>query len=575
MLSQVPQSMQAQLFQHMRSVAEYEQGDGLVQLAIADCYEVGMGVEQNAKEAFQWLLKAALVCKITGRRVMLMRQVMWRHLGATVFVGDLEEDLERKILVECITYMDLPQGLDEEEDDTQRRRGRSKLFNLLSTSDAISMETLRRGFWCSSRFPIGGFGVDALAGESVESGCVSTRQIPPPGLELVANLESIKTLGESQTSTLSTLTRFEIFSLAHVAIYYQSFTALSHIIRFQPTIIEQRDSYDRNLLQHALLRSDRAAVSILTKLGGDIVSLYEHQFIRDICTYTDEINLAYLAELVAFLAQQHDSLLHNPRFDLNRAVVLASYLPTTSVEYNKAWPPLYHAIAARNIRMVDTLLSMEFTPPLPLEAHVVGGFTAVWLAVIISCPLITGAVVVAGADAEHIVRVGDCAMKPLHYVCAEGDNENEVVQQGDTICQAADEYADRVAVAASRFNGRDKQVRLDASERETVRNELCTVLVRYGKANINSRDSHGLTPLMWCCKRGFLSTAKHMVGVCEKIANEAKPTGRGKTSPNLMDFTRVDNHGRTALDHAELAGNSEMSDWCLEIGFKSLLVGAT
>jgi hypothetical protein len=522
--------MRAELFRHILSEAEDENCDAVLKAFVSDWYNIGFGIEKNPDKGYLWAVKAALApCRTPAVKFGLTVEVMrMRKAGA----GSLEEAVESEMLIECISYLNIladAGGKKEEE--------KANFVEMLGNSSVMSLETLRREFQHSSSFPR-----STLLLTSLESSQKT----------LLESLESVESLTPSQSSALSELKPTDLFSLALAAIRSQSFTALTHLTQFQPSLLRERDAIGFTLLQHAFEAADLFATGVLSRLGANTDLLLEPQFVREICAWGSEVMVSYIAQIRHRAAHLNVGV----AYDLRAAFEDSHTLINTDapIQPGSAVPALHGAIQTNNVRTVLALLVLDFGMPLDLEARIMGALTPLWMAVVMHTPLSAAALIAAGADVQAPVQGYGYALRPLHYLCAAGDEGNELVQLLDNFRATAEESSP----LETSFG------RLEGAQAETVRNELCSLLLLYGMANVNAPDSEGLTPLMWCCKRGLLSTARHLVRVSEEMAK----MGAGEESEGsskVVNFMYIDIHGQSAFDHAASAGHVDMSTWCLEM----------
>ena len=524
--------MRAELFRHIKSEAENSNSDAVLQAFVSDWYSIGFGVEKNPHEAYAWSLKAAQAPARTpaakfGLTVEVLRA---REAG----MGTLDNIVERRMLVECLSYLALL--LNGNSEGSQLQQERERMFKeMIGSPDAISLETLRREFVHSRSFP---------------RSSAPTEQPTSEQASLLETLELAEHLSSSHSQTLSELTDADLLALATTAISAHSSTALTHLVHFKPSLLQERNSNGLNLLQYAIDISDFFTAAVLSRIGADISSLFAHSFVRSICAWSSESSLAYLAQIAYRTASSVET---NSAYDLRAAISSTTPVGPAPSTPGGAVPALHGAIQANNIRNVTTLLALQIDPPLDLETEMMGILTPLWMAAIMHAPLCVAALLAAGADAQAPIAGYGYAMRPLHYLCATGEEENDLIKVLDQLRETTEQSA---PVETS-------YGRLDTVCKDVVRNEICSLMVHFGRVDVNAPDSNGMTPLMWCCKRGYLNTGKCLKKACEDRAEVFKRDAGSNLG--LVDFTMIDNKGDSVLDYAESSGCSDVVNWCRDM----------
>jgi hypothetical protein len=121
-----------------------ENCDAVLKAFVSDWYNIRSGTEKNHNKGYLWALKAAMApCRTpTAKFSVTVEALSAKEVGS----GDIDEGIERDVLAECLSYVG-------QQGEAAQRQREEKFVEMISNSDVLSSETLRREFWHSGTFP--------------------------------------------------------------------------------------------------------------------------------------------------------------------------------------------------------------------------------------------------------------------------------------------------------------------------------------------------------------------------------------------------------------------------------------
>jgi hypothetical protein len=512
----VPESMQAELYKHIRIEASKGDASRVLKFLIADWSLVGFGTEKNDQEAFTWMIEAAKLPARPRDKMSLCAGTLKLHYDFLHL--PLPEEIERDFLLECLCYAESAKSFPTLKGVNE---GIAKL-RLFLTEHPISMSTLRK---------LQSIPVNVLPTE------VQFEWYDVPKLTDVLRL--IETTG-AVTDEVKVWDDQKLFEISCLATKTRAIRSLKALVGFKPQILEFRSLNGFTLLQLATSDEDMDGIASLSRLGADPVTLFEPVFLRLVASYGTEMMV--VVPLMVKIKGDEVGIQYALKAALDNDQPI-----TSGGQVSAVLPALHASIQTGRLRNLLTLMHCEPN----LEVKLSSAFTPLWAAVTLCKPVFVAALAVFGADANVLLAGDGYFLTPLHYICAAKMKDIVLIDKINGFRRRMETGADHPG-----FESTDHEPEIPM----TLTLELCSALLGPGNANVNVRDFRGKTPLMWCCALGMLEVAKVLVS-WRGVQDPAAP--KNAESELAVDFRATDIYGLTALQYAVLSGRLELVEFCV------------